>query len=47
MCSVPFIEGTVKVIPAYIRRGKAAIAKVQNVALQDVKNACLVELARP
>lgn len=47
VCSAPFIEDTVKNIPAYIKRAKVALAKVRDVSLQDVKRACLAELAKP
>ncbi|MGH8779287.1 hypothetical protein [Paraburkholderia sp.] len=47
VCSAPFIEDTVKDIPAYIRHAKAALAKVHTPALQDVKKACLAELSKP
>lgn len=47
VCSAPFIEDTVKNIPAYIKRAKVALAKVREVSLQDVKRACLAELAKP
>ncbi|MDR6492914.1 hypothetical protein J2797_002809 [Paraburkholderia terricola] len=47
VCSAPFIEDTVKDIPAYIKRAKLAITKVHDPSLQDVKKACLAELAKP
>ncbi|WP_152035355.1 hypothetical protein [Paraburkholderia terricola] len=47
VCSVPFIEDTVKDIPAYIRRAKLALTKVRDPSLQGVKRACLAELAKP
>lgn len=47
VCSAPFIEDTVKDIPAYIRRAKAALNSVHDPALQTVKDACLAELAKP
>ena len=49
VCGVPFIEGTVKDIPGYVRRAKAAVAKVSDPKLQASKTACLAALsqARP
>ncbi|MFM0643490.1 hypothetical protein PQR14_04105 [Paraburkholderia bryophila] len=47
VCSAPFIEDTVKDIPAYIRRAKAALRDVHDAALQNVRDACLAELAKP
>ncbi|RDJ98303.1 hypothetical protein DLM46_33875 [Paraburkholderia lacunae] len=47
VCSAPFIEDTVKDIPAYIKRAKVALSKVRDPSLQDVKKACLAELAKP
>ncbi|NYH16596.1 hypothetical protein [Paraburkholderia bryophila] len=47
VCSAPFIEDTVKDIPAYIRRAKAALRDVHDPALQNVRDACLAELAKP
>lgn len=47
VCSVPFIEGTIKSVPAYIRSAKAALSKVHDPALQDIKKACLSELSKP
>lgn len=47
VCSVPFIEDTVKDIPAYVRRAKVALTKVRDPSLQDVKKACLAELGEP
>ncbi|SMG46502.1 hypothetical protein [Paraburkholderia susongensis] len=47
LCSAPFIEDTVPDIPAYIKRAKAALDKVRDSSLQDVKKACLAELAKP
>ena len=47
VCSAPFVEDTVKDIPAYIKRARAALTKVRDPALQDIKKACLAELAKP
>nr|WKF60737.1 hypothetical protein HUO10_005259 [Paraburkholderia busanensis] len=47
VCSAPFIEDTVKDIPAYIKRAKAALHGVHDPALQNVRDACLAELAKP
>ncbi|NIF77827.1 hypothetical protein F3J20_10510 [Paraburkholderia sp. Cy-641] len=46
VCSAPFIEDTVPDIPAYVKRAKAALGKVHDRSLRDVKKACLAELAR-
>ncbi|MFM0181746.1 hypothetical protein PQR52_24985 [Paraburkholderia aspalathi] len=47
VCSAPFIEDTVKDIPAYIKRAEVALNRVRDPSLQDVKKACLAELAKP
>ncbi|RKE36027.1 hypothetical protein B0G76_2172 [Paraburkholderia sp. BL23I1N1] len=47
VCSAPFIEDTVKDIPAYIKRAKAALTKVHEPSLQNVKKDCLAELSKP
>lgn len=47
VCSVPFIEDTVPDIPAYVRQAKAALGKVHDASLQDVKKSCLAELSKP
>jgi hypothetical protein len=47
VCSAPFIEDTVPDIPGYIKHAKAALNKVHDPALQDIKKACLAELAKP
>ncbi|WP_434113643.1 hypothetical protein [Paraburkholderia caffeinilytica] len=47
VCSAPFIEDTVKDIPAYIKDARAALSKVRVPSLQGVKKACLAELAKP
>ncbi|MFM0302928.1 hypothetical protein PQQ99_22700 [Paraburkholderia sediminicola] len=47
VCSAPFIEDTVPDIPAYIKHAKTALTKVRDPALQEVKKACLAELAKP
>lgn len=46
ICSAPFIEGTIKDVPGYIRRAKAAVAKVSDPSLQSAKAACLASLAK-
>jgi hypothetical protein len=50
ICGVPFIEGTIKGLPAYIRAAQASVGRVAAPELQEVKGACLKELdaaARP
>jgi hypothetical protein len=46
ICSAPFIEGTIKDVPGYIRRAKAAVAKLSDPSLQSAKAACLAALAK-
>ncbi len=46
VCGAPFIEGTVKDVPGYIRRAKAAVAKVTDPSLQSARAACLAALAK-
>ena len=41
VCGVPFIEGTVKDIPGYIRRSQSALQRVQDVRLATRKTECL------
>jgi hypothetical protein len=44
VCGVPFIEGTVKDIPGYIRAAQSSAGKVTSPQLQAVKAACLKQL---
>ena len=46
VCGVPFIEDTVKDIPGYVRRAKAAVAKISDPKLQVSKTACLAALGQ-
>jgi len=46
VCSAPFIEGTVKSIPAYVKRAKAALARVADPNLAKVKAACVAQLEK-
>jgi hypothetical protein len=46
ICGAPFIEDTVKDLPAYIRRATAAVAKVSDPALSATRTACLQTLAK-
>ena len=46
VCSAPFIEDTVKDIPRYIKRTKAAVSRVKAPSLQENKAACLAVLAK-
>ncbi len=46
VCSAPFIEGTVKDIPAYVKEAKAAVARVTDAKLAKVRDACLAELRK-
>lgn len=41
VCGVPFIEGTVKDIPGYIRRSQSALQRVQDARLAKRKTQCL------
>jgi hypothetical protein len=41
VCGVPFIEGTVKDIPGYIRRSQSALQRVQDARLAERKTECL------
>jgi hypothetical protein len=47
VCGVPFIEGTVRDIPAYVRRAKAAVSAVTGDTLRSKKAACLAALKKP
>ncbi len=44
VCSVPFIEDTVKDIPAYIRAAQSSVNKVTSPELQAIRAACLKQL---
>jgi hypothetical protein len=46
VCSAPFIEDTVKDIPGYVRRAKAAVSRVAGPRLREIKAACLAELGK-
>jgi len=46
VCSAPFIEGTVKSIPAYVKHAKAALAHVDDPALAKLKMACMAQLEK-
>lgn len=41
VCGAPFIEGTVKDIPGFIRRSQSALQRVQDVRLAKRKTECL------
>lgn len=47
VCSAPFVEDTVPDILAYVRQAKAALGKVHDASLLDVKKSCLAELSKP
>ncbi len=44
VCGVPFIEDTLKDVPAYIRAAQTKVGAVAAPELQDVKAACLKQL---
>jgi hypothetical protein len=46
VCGAPFIEGTVRDLPVYIRRATVAVSKVSDPALAATRAACLVALAK-
>ena len=46
VCGAPFIEGTVRDIPAYKRHAAAAVARVVDGKLTATKSACLDALAK-
>ena len=46
VCGAPFIEDTVKDVPAYVRRARAAVEKVNNPKLAVAKAACLAALSK-
>ena len=46
VCGAPFIEGTVRDVPAYLRRATAAVTRVSDPALADTRAACLQTLAK-
>jgi hypothetical protein len=45
VCGAPFIEGTVRDLPAYLRKASDAVEKVTDPTLKDQKTACLEALA--
>jgi hypothetical protein len=45
VCGAPFIEGTVSDLPAYVRRARAAVRRVDAPALAAARRACLAALA--
>jgi hypothetical protein len=47
VCSAPFIEDTVKDVPAYRRRAIAAVERVADPRLAAIKAACLAALRKP
>ena len=46
VCTIPFIEDTVKDIPAYVHDTEAALGRVTAPDLQSIKSACLVNLRK-
>ena len=46
VCSAPFIEGTIKDIPAYVKRAEKAVAEVSDPHLAKVRDACLAQLRK-
>jgi len=44
VCSVPFIEDTVKDIPGYVRAAQSSVSKVTSPELQAIRAACLKQL---
>jgi hypothetical protein len=46
VCGAPFIEDTVKDIPAYLRQAETAVLRVRDPALSGAKQACLAELKK-
>ena len=46
VCGAPFIEGTVRDVPAYVRRATAAVARVTARSLAATRAACLDALAK-
>jgi hypothetical protein len=46
VCGAPFIEDTVKDMPRYIKRAKAAVSRVKVRSLEENKAACLAALAK-
>jgi hypothetical protein len=46
VCSAPFIEDTVKDIPSYIRQAIAAVGRVRDPNLRNMKAACLSVLKK-
>jgi hypothetical protein len=46
VCGAPFIEGTVKDVPAYVRKARAAVSRVMDAKFAGAKAACLASLAK-
>jgi len=46
VCEAPFIEDTVKDVPAYVRRARAAVSAVNDPRLASAKVQCLAALAK-
>jgi len=46
VCGAPFIEGTVRDVPAYLRKATAAVTAVKDPALAATRAACLQTLAK-
>jgi opacity protein-like surface antigen len=46
VCGAPFIEGTVKDVPSYVRKTRAAVSRVTEARLASAKSACLAALAK-
>lgn len=44
VCGAPFIEGTIKSIPGYVRETERAVAAVSDSRLTEVREACLAQL---
>jgi hypothetical protein len=46
VCGAPFIEGTVKDVPAYVRKARAAVSRVMDPKFAGTKTVCLASLAK-
>jgi hypothetical protein len=46
VCSAPFIEGTIRDIPAYVKRAEKAVGEVSDPHLAKVRDACLAQLRK-
>jgi hypothetical protein len=46
VCGAPFIEGTVRDVPAYVRRATAAVARATDEGLAATRAACLDALEK-